>query len=303
MSSSSDQPRHARAGLAYGLIAYGWWGLVPAYFKLVAEVPALLVLAHRVVWSVVLLAVIVAVQHRWGELRETLRSRRVMLTLTCSTVAVALNWLTFIYAVSANRVLEASLGYFITPLFTVALAVIFLKERLRATQAVALAMAAVGVVLLAVRGGQVPWLALALALTFSTYGLLRKVAPVGPVIGLTVETALLLPLSVAMVGWSLTAAGTPEISTATYGWLLLAGVITTVPLLAFAAAARRLRLSTLGFLQYVGPTLQFLLAVLAYGEPFTPTHVISFSCIWAGLAIFTASSVRGYRAVPLPEPS
>ena len=265
--------------------------------------PALLVLAHRVVWSVVLLAVIVAVQHRWGELRETLRSRRVMLTLTCSTVAVALNWLTFIYAVSANRVLEASLGYFITPLFTVALAVIFLKERLRATQAVALAMAAVGVVLLAVRGGQVPWLALALALTFSTYGLLRKVAPVGPVIGLTVETALLLPLSVAMVGWSLTAAARPEISTATYGWLLLAGVITTVPLLAFAAAARRLRLSTLGFLQYVGPTLQFLLAVLAYGEPFTPTHVISFSCIWAGLAIFTASSVRGYRAVPLPEPS
>ena len=151
MSSSSDQPRHARAGLAYGLIAYGWWGLVPAYFKLVAEVPALLVLAHRVVWSVVLLVVIVAVQHRWGELRETLRSRRVMLTLTCSTVAVALNWLTFIYAVSANRVLEASLGYFITPLFTVALAVIFLKERLRAAQAVALATAAAGVVLLAVR--------------------------------------------------------------------------------------------------------------------------------------------------------
>jgi chloramphenicol-sensitive protein RarD len=207
-----------------------------------------------------------------------------------------LNWLTFIYAVSVNRVLEASLGYFITPLFTVALAVVFLKERLRRAQAAALLIAAAGVVLLAVRGGQMPWLALALALTFSTYGLLRKIAPVGPVSGLAVETSLLLPLSVALIAWDVARGTGPALSTITYGWLMLAGVVTTVPLLAFAAAARRLRLSTLGFLQYVGPTLQFLLAVLAFGEPFTRVHAASFALIWLALLIYSISSLQGYRA-------
>jgi chloramphenicol-sensitive protein RarD len=278
------------------LFAYGWWGLVPAYFKLVAHVPPIMVLAHRVVWSVALLVIIVALQRRWDDLRATLRSRRLMLTLCGSTVAVALNWLTFIYAVSVNRVLEASLGYFITPLFTVVLAMVFLKERLRTVQAAALLIAAAGVVLLAVRGGHVPWLALALALTFSTYGLLRKIAPVGPVVGLTVETTLMLPLGVGLIAWDLTRAAGPVLSTTTYGWLLLSGVITTAPLLAFAAAAQRLRLSTLGFLQYLGPTLQFLLAVLRYNEPFTHVHAVSFGLIWLALLIYSISSLQGYRA-------
>jgi chloramphenicol-sensitive protein RarD len=296
LGSVSDHSHHARAGLAYGLFAYGWWGLVPAYFKLVAHVPPPVVLAHRVVWSVALLAVIVTIQRRDTELFGTLLQRRLMLTLAGSTIAVGLNWLTFIYAVSVNRVLEASLGYFITPLFTVALAIIFLKERLRPAQAAALLIAAAGVILLAVRGGQVPWLALALALTFSTYGLLRKIAPVGPVIGLTVETSLLLPFGIGMIAWNFTRGAGPALSTTTYVWLLLAGVVTTVPLLAFAAAARRLRLSTLGFLQYVGPMGQFLLAVLAYGEPFTRVHAASFGLIWLALLIYSISSLQGYRA-------
>ena len=185
------------------MFAYGWWGLVPAYFKLVAHVPPMMVLAHRVVWSVALLVIIVAIQRRRDELLGTLLQRRVMLTLAGSTVAVALNWLTFIYAVSVNRVLEASLGYFVTPLFTVVLAIVFLKERLRFAQAAALLIAVAGVILLAVRGGQVPWLALALALTFSTYGLLRKIAPVGPVVGLTVETTLMLPMGIGLITWDL----------------------------------------------------------------------------------------------------
>ena len=278
------------------MFAYGWWGLVPAYFKLVAHVPPMMVLAHRVVWSVALLVIIVAIQRRRDELLGTLLQRRVMLTLAGSTVAVALNWLTFIYAVSVNRVLEASLGYFVTPLFTVVLAIVFLKERLRFAQAAALLIAVAGVILLAVRGGQVPWLALALALTFSTYGLLRKIAPVGPVVGLTVETTLMLPLGVGVITWDLALGAEPRLSTTTYGWLLLSGVVTTAPLLAFAAAARRLRLSTLGFLQYLGPTLQFLLAVLAYDEPFTHVHAVSFGLIWLALLIYSISSLQGYRA-------
>jgi len=299
LNARDEHARQARIGLAYGLLAYGWWGLVPAYFKLVAHVPPPLVLAHRVVWSVTLLAVIIALQHRWDELRAAVRSRRLMLTLVASTVAVGLNWLTFIHAVSIKRVLEASLGYFITPLFTVALAMVFLKERLRPAQAAALVIAAAGVILLAARGGQVPWLALALAVTFSTYGLLRKIAPVGPVIGLTVETTLLLPLALSLIGSRIARDVGPALSSTTYTWLLLAGVVTTVPLLAFAAAARRLRLTTIGFLQYVGPMLQFLLA-LWFGEPFTSIHAASFGLIWLALALFTIDSVRAYRTRATP---
>ncbi|MGB7156501.1 MAG: EamA family transporter RarD [Tepidisphaeraceae bacterium] len=296
MNAHDDHARHARAGLAYGLFAYGWWGLVPIYFKAVAHVPPLVVLAHRVVWSVVFLAAIVALQHRWGELRAVVRSRRLMLTLVASTIAVALNWLIFIDAVSDGRVLEASLGYFINPLLTVALAIVFLKERLRPMQAVALAIAAAGVVVLTVRTGQMPWVALLLALTFGTYGLLRKVAPVGPLVGLTVETTLLLPMGLVFAIVQLAHdVGDRAVMWRSYPLLLLAGVVTAVPLLSFAAAARRLRLTTLGFLQYVGPTLQLLLA-LWYGESFTATHAVSFGAIWLALVVFTIDSVRAYQA-------
>ncbi len=201
VDAGSPDRRRARAGLVYALIAYLWWGFVPIYFKLVAHVPPLVVLAHRVMWSVVFLAAIITLQRRWRETRVALRSRRLLLTLAGSTVFIALNWLVFIYAISTNRLLQASLGYFINPLLTVALAIIFLKERLRAAQAIALAIAAAGVIMLAVRTGQTPWLALSMALTFGCYGLLRKIAPVTPLAGLMIETTLLLPMALAVAVW------------------------------------------------------------------------------------------------------
>jgi chloramphenicol-sensitive protein RarD len=296
LQSTDDQSRHARAGLAYGLIAYGWWGLVPIYFKAVAHVPPLAVLAHRVVWSVAFLAIVIAAQRRWREVLAVLRDRRMMLTLIGSTVMVSINWLLFIYAISINQVLQSSLAYFINPLLFVAMAVVLLKERLRAAQVVAIVIAAAGVLYLTTRGGQVPWLALGMAGSFAMYGLLRKVAPVSPLVGLTVETLLLFVPAVVVAGWYVARDGTGAgMDARTYLLLVLAGIITTVPLLAFAAAARRLPLATMGFLQYVAPTGQFLLAVYRYGEPFTRTHAISFGCIWAGLAIFSISSLHDYR--------
>ncbi len=296
VNAPEDNSHHTRAGLVYGLIAYGWWGLVPIYFKAVAHVPPVAVLAHRVVWSVVFLTVVIAAQRRRSEVVAAVRDRRMLLTLVASTVMVSLNWLLFIYAITVNQILQSSLAYFINPLLFVALAVVVLKERLRFAQVVAIAVAAAGVLYMTARGGQVPWLALGMATSFAAYGLLRKVAPVSPLVGLTVETTLLLPPALGVAAWFLwrdAAAGT--LGAGTFALLVLAGIITTVPLLAFAAAARRLPLATIGFLQYIAPTGQFLLAVLLYGEPFTTTHAISFGCIWTALAIFSASSLQEYR--------
>ncbi len=281
----------------YGLIAYGWWGLVPIYFKAVAHVPPLAVLAHRVVWSVAFLAIIIAIQQRRREVIAVLRDRRMMLTLIGSTVMVSINWLLFIYAISVNQLLQSSLGYFINPLLFVAIAVVLLKERLRAAQVVAIVIAAAGVLYLTTHGDGVPWLALGMATSFAVYGLLRKVAQVSPVVGLTVETSLLFPAAIVVAGWYLVRDGMGGgMDARTYMLLVISGIITTVPLLAFAAAAHRLPLATMGFLQYVAPTGQFLLAVFLYEERFTRTHAISFGCIWTGLLIFSISSLREYRA-------
>lgn len=281
----------------YGLIAYGWWGLVPIYFKAVAHVPPLAVLAHRVVWSVVFLAIVIAAQHRWREIGAMVRDRRMLLTLVGSTLMVSMNWLLFIYAISVDQLLQASLAYFINPLLFVVMAVLLLKERLHLAQVVAIVIAAAGVLYMIVLSGAVPWLALGMASSFAMYGLLRKIAPVSPLVGLTVETVFLLVPALGVAVWYLfrdAASGGVDIGT--YALLAFAGIITTVPLLAFAAAVRRLPLATIGFLQYVGPTGQFLLAVFLYDERFTSTHAIGFGCIWTALAIFSISSFREYRA-------
>jgi chloramphenicol-sensitive protein RarD len=219
-----------------------------------------------------------------------------MLWLLGSTTMIALNWLVFIWAVGKGYVLEASLGYFINPLVNVLLGFLFLRERLRPWQVVGVLLAAAGVLNLTIHQGQVPWIALALAATFGLYGLLRKTAQVGPLVGLTVETSLLLPIGLyfAATGVWRDWAGAGTLGFHEYKWLPLSGVVTAVPLLWFAAAAKRLRLSTLGFLQYVSPTCQFLLAIFAYGERFTPVHLASFCCIWAALLIYSADSLRGY---------
>ncbi len=289
---SSD--RQSRHGIAYGLAAYLWWGLCPFYFKAVAHVPALEVLAHRVVWSFVLLALLL---WRRGDLAATLRlcrDRRLLLTLTVTTLLVGANWLIFIWAVANARVTEASLGYFINPLVNVALGMLILRERLRPLQWASLGLATAGVVLLSVRMGGPPVISLALAFSFGFYGLLRKLAPVGGMAGLAIETALLVPLAIgACIAWQV--GGTLVFGATGAGDALLlaaSGLVTALPLVWFANGARRLRYATMGFLQFTAPTLQFLLAVVVFGEPLGSARLTSFMLIWGALLIFSADLWR-----------
>ncbi len=285
--------RVARVGVVYGVAAYGWWGLVPIYFKAVAHVAPAEILAHRIIWSVVLLAVLMRLYGRWRAAVAALRSHSTLITLLGTTTLIALNWFVFIWAVAHDRVLEASLGYFINPLVNVLLGFVFLRERLRRWQTVSVALAAAGVAYLTFNYGQVPIIALVLAGSFGLYGLLRKTAKVDALTGLTIETMLLAPLALAYLGvlaWGHECSFGTE-SWRTDGLLALGGVITAVPLLWFTNAARRLRLATLGFLQYLAPTGHFLLAVAAYGEHFSQVHLICFACIWTALLVYSIDTV------------
>jgi chloramphenicol-sensitive protein RarD len=294
-----DARRDDRRGLFYGLAAYGAWGVFPIYLKAVRTVPVVEVLCHRVVWAIVVLAVVTAVRGEMGAVVAVLRDRRALLVLSGSTVLIAINWLVYIFSVTYSRILESSLGYYMNPLVSVLLGVVLLGERLTPLMKAAVVAAAAGSPGRP-RLGQLPWISLVLAFSFGTYGLLRKIAPVGALIGLTVETLLLAPFCAAYLGWSMThgrsgfLAGGPWIRTL----LLLAGPVTAIPLLCFAAAARRLPLSTMGFLQYLSPTLQFLLAVAVYGEKFSRGRAGAFACIWVAVAIFAFDSVR--RRAPEP---
>jgi chloramphenicol-sensitive protein RarD len=283
-----------RKGLAYGLAAFGMWGLVPLYFKAVASVPALEVLAHRIVWSVIILVPLVLWQRQWPDVRRVLREPRELGVLALTTLLIAINWFLFIWAVANDRVLEASLGYFINPLVNVVLGLVFLGERLSRPAKAAVVLAGVGVAVQVVMVGALPWIALALAFSFGLYGLLRKTAPVGSVVGLTVETTFLMPLAVGYLFWArhtgglYLGTGDPTLDVL----LVLAGVITALPLLCFTRAARLLPLSTMGFLQYLAPTGHFLLAVLVYSEPLTAAQMATFGFIWLALVIFTVDQTR-----------
>lgn len=296
---NSSQP--GAAGLAFGIGSYTLWGVLPLYIHLLKGVPALQVLAHRVLWSLALLLVLIFVLRRAKGIIAAARGRTLLL-LVGSALMIAINWIVYIWAVQNDHVLEASLGYFINPLVNVALGFAFLGERLRRLQGVAIAIAAAGVIVLAVSGGGALWLSLLLALSFGLYGLLRKVAAIDALGGLTVETLLLAPFSVAL----LLHAG--QTGTAAFGQsdhldmlLALAGVVTALPLLLFAAAARRLPLATLGLLQYIAPTLQFAEAVLIFGEPMHTVHIVTFALIWIGCALYAFDAIRAARA-PTPEP-
>ena len=302
----SEQSRHHKEiGLAYGIAAYVWWGLIPLYFALVKKIPAMVVLAHRILWSFVFLAIMCAVFVSWDELRQTIRSRRNLLILSISTLMLATNWGVFIFAVNTNRVLQSSLGYFIVPLVTVALGMTVLKERLRRGQSIGVLLAIIGVIVLTIARGQLPWIALALAFSWGSYGLSRKITHVGPLVGVTVETALLVPVAALFIVLTL---GTQGVGVARNDYLLLmlAGVVTALPLLWFAQSARRLRLITLGFLQYLAPIGQFLLAIFAFGERFDAANFIGFACIWLALIVYSLDSLRAYRAAartPQEEPA
>jgi chloramphenicol-sensitive protein RarD len=296
-AAAEQSRRSARAGVLYAVAAYGAWGVFPVYFKAVRHVPALEVLAHRVLWSVAFLLVLLALGRNWAALAAALRRRRTMARLGVTTGLIAGNWLLFIWAVAHDHLLEASLGYFINPLLNVVLGMVFLRERLNRRQAASVLLAAAGVTYLTLALRAVPAIALLLALSFGLYGLLRKTAAVDPLIGLTVETALLAPAAAVWLVVQMVA-GRAVFGSAGPGMnllLLSAGVLTATPLLWFAAAARRLRFATLGFLQYLSPTGQFLLAVGLYGEPFTRPHALAFGLIWTGLAVYSADALHRAR--------
>ena len=295
--------RHPRQGFLLGVAAYALWGVLPIYFKLLRHVPAVDIVAHRILWSVPVLALLLSTAGTWNEVHAALRNRRAMVMLSITAVLIATNWLLYVYAVNSGHILAGSLGYYLNPLANVLLGWIALKERLSRLQWVAVALAATGIAALAIGALSQLWISLVLCMTFASYGLLRKIAPVDAVTGLAIETTLLAPFAAAWLAWSL-ASRQPTFgeSGIDVALIAVAGVITTTPLLLFTAAARRLPYSTLGMLQFIAPTLQFLIAVLVYGEPFTRAHAFAFGAIWAALALYVTAIVHHARAsVTVPE--
>ncbi|CAN7531402.1 EamA family transporter RarD [Acidovorax sp. LjRoot38] len=276
-------------GILYAALAYIAWGLFPLYFKQVADVPSLEVVMHRTLWSLVFVFGVLMVRRQWSWMGTVLRQPKVLAAFVLSAMLLSGNWLTYVWAVQNQHVVDASLGYFILPLVNVALGFVFLRERPRSGQWMAVAVAAAGVLWLAVQAGRLPWIALLLALSFGFYGLLRKVAVLGALEGLALETLVLAPVAAVVLGWwawqgqGALVQGTP----ATVGWLLLAGPMTAVPLLLFAAGARLIPMSTLGILQYISPSLQFALGVWLFHEPFEPARLVGFVLIWAALLVYS----------------
>jgi len=292
---------HPRVGCALGLAAYGLWGVLPIYFKLIEIVPAVEIVAHRILWSLPFLAVLVTVARGWGKVREALRRPRTVGVLVITALLIGGNWLLYVYAVTGGHILAASFGYYLNPLANVLLGRFVLKERLGRLQWTAVAIAAAGISVLAIGALGQLWISLTLCVSFALYGLLRKVVAADAVTGLGIETAILFPLVIIWFGWSLATGKsiggpTPTIT----GLLLLAGVVSTTPLLLFTAAARRLQYSTLGMLQFLAPTLQFLIGIW-YGEPFTAAHAIAFPAIWIALGLYVTAIVRAPRLPQAPE--
>ena len=289
--------RQFRGGLLLGFSAYLIWGVLPLYFKAVDHVGALEIVAHRIVWSLFFLGALATLWKRWPAIRAAVATPRVLMTLVVTSALIGVNWLVYIYAVVSGHVLEGSLGYYLNPLVNVLLGVVLLKEPLSRFQKAAVVLAAVGVAILAAGAGEAIWISLTLAASFALYGYLRKVAPVDSLEGLSIETAILTPLAIGWIVW-LQMSGTGGFleNRTTDTLLILGGALTAIPLLLFTAAARRLPYSTLGFLQYVAPSLQFVLAVAVFGEPLTSAHLVCFGLIWTALAIFVFEGLRTGRA-------
>ena len=286
----------ARAGLLAGLGAYSLWGLLPVYFKLLGGVSALELVAHRIVWSVVFLVFVLAGYRLWPALRQACRQPRLVGALALSSLFIAVNWAVYMWAIESDHILAGSLGYFLNPLVNVLLGTLVLKETLRRGQFVAVLIAGAGVAILAAGEWQTLWISLTLAVSFGLYGLVRKLTPVDPAVGLAVETVILTLPALAYLYW-LSGQGTLMFG---QGWLLSLGLIgtgaiTSVPLMLFARAARSLTLITLGVMQYIAPSIQFFVGILLYGETLSPERWASFMLIWVALALFVWDSLRGHR--------
>ena len=293
---------HPRSGLLLGLAAYSLWGVLPIYFKLLAPISPFDIVAHRVLWSLPFLGVLILVSRGWAKVRAAVSRPRTVAILIVTAILIGANWLLYVYAVTSGHILAASFGYYLNPLANVLLGRFVLHERLNRLQWGAVALAAAGISVLAAGALGQLWLSLVLCVTFALYGLLRKIVPADAVTGLGIETAILFPLAAAWLGW-LALADQPVMgfSRLQSELLVLAGIASTTPLLLFTAAAKRLQYSTLGMLQFIAPTLQFLIAVLVYGEPFTTAHAIAFPAIWIALVLYVAAMVRSPRLPQAPE--
>jgi chloramphenicol-sensitive protein RarD len=303
---TADPQRQARLGVVLGVTAYGLWGVFPLYFHALNEAGAgsKEILLHRIWWSALLLVVLISWQRRWQDLFVAVMQRRTLWTLVASTILISVNWLTFLIAMETHQKTEASLGYFLTPLMNVLLGVTILGERLRPAQIVSVLLAGAGVIIMT-NGGKLPWIALLLAVSFAFYGLCRKTVAVDSVLGLAIETLLLAPLAGIALIWLYNTQEIAPRTPTTWAMLLASGVATATPLLCFASAARRLRFVTIGFLQYIGPTIQFLLAVLVFKEELTPTGIACFGLIWLAITVYsidTLWSARQMTPVKAPLP-
>ena len=292
-------------GIWNGIAAYAMWGFFPIYWKLLHQVPALQVIGHRIGWSFGLLTLYIVLTQKWNDFRSVAFNRKTMGIYAIAGVLLSFNWLIYVWGVNAGFIVETSLGYFINPLFSVLLGVIFLHERLRPMQWVPIALAAIGVIYLTVTYGRLPWIALSLALTFGLYGFVKKLSPLGSVYGLTLETGIVFPVALLYLVF-VQSNGTGDFlhDGATVDLLLIgAGIVTTIPLLMFASAAKQIPLNMIGVLQYLAPTIQFLIGVLIYKEPFDTTRLIGFGIVWLALIIFWVESIIAHRmpVEPVPE--
>lgn len=296
--SASSGPGEARKGLTYGVAAYLIWGLFPIYLKALDAVPPGEILAHRILWSLALVAAAIFAIGRWPAVRAVLGNGRLLAVLLATSVLITINWLVYIHAVSSDQMLAGSLGYYLNPLVSVGFGFLILKEKLTRAQVGAIVLALAGIAVLAVHAGGGLWISLTLAFSFSLYGLLRKMAPVDPLTGLAVETLILAPFAAAYLAWeaargqaSFGVDGTTDVL------LAVSGAATAIPLLLFSAAAKRLRYATVGMLQFIAPSLVFVLALLVYGETLTWAHVVCFAAIWTAVAIYVLENLRLARAL------
>ncbi len=301
-ADTAAKPRHARDGLLFGLGAYALWGVLPIYFKAIGQVPAVDIVVHRILWSLPFLGLLIGLSRGWPAVAAAFGQRKTLAILGLSALLIATNWLLYVYAVTSGHIIAASFGYYLNPLANVLLGRFVLHERLSRLQWLAVAIAAAGISVLAAGALGQLWISLTLCVSFSLYGLLRKIVAADAVTGLAVETALLFPLAAAWMAWRVLTGvpvfGGGESQTIL---LLLAGIVSITPLLLFTAAARRMRYSTLGMLQFLAPTLQLLIAVLIYGEPFRLAHAIAFGAIWTALALYVTALLRTPRLPQAPE--
>jgi chloramphenicol-sensitive protein RarD len=292
-------------GILNGIAAYALWGFFPIYWKLLHQVPALQVIAHRIGWSFILLLAFILFTGQWQRFRSAALTTKTLGIYSIAAVLLSVNWLIYVWGVNSGFILETSLGYFINPLFSVLLGVVFLRERLRVAQWIPVTIAAIGVVYLTAVYGRLPWIALSLAVSFGFYGLVKKLAPLGSLHGLTLETGIVFPLALIYLVF-VGARGSGaflQAGTSTNVLLIGTGIVTTIPLLMFASAAKQIPLTVIGLLQYIAPTIQFLLGVFVYREPFDKSHFIGFGIVWFALMIFWAENLLAHRVAvePIPE--